>query len=156
MKDNKDIYADYENFPYAEEAPLEYALTDEEVNYYIRENFEPLKNIKRGDIVFVRTFAYSSGYIGKDHLFIIINKNNYVPFEYFGMILSSKIKKASYKYNMKLDKDNKNNLDKDSIVKIDYLYRLKGENIQYIVGHLDEEIIVLFENKYREYLNERN
>lgn len=156
MKKSNNIYDNYDNFLNVEEAPLEYALNDEETTYYIKENFEPLEDVKRGDIVFVNTFAYSSGYVGKNHLFIILDSNKYVPFEYFGMIISSNIKKLFYKYNIKLDKDNKNNLKKDSIVKTDCIYNLKKENIKFVVGHLDEEIIKLFERKYKEFLDEKN
>lgn len=144
----------YDQFLDLDKVDEEDALSPEEVEYYISENFEDLINVERGDIVFVKTFAYSDGYIGKNHMFVIIDEDNYIPFEYFGMIISSDIKKASYKYNIRIDKDDKNKLHKDSIIKTDYVYKLKGDNIMYKVGHLDENIIILFERKYKEYQNE--
>lgn len=157
MKKGNNIYEKYyDNILDIQEAPEEYSLTDDEINYYISENFEEIDNIKRGDIVFVTTYAYSSGEIGKNHLFVIIDKNKFISFEYFGMIISSNLKKSTYKYNYKINSDNNNNLNKDSIVKTDCIYKLRGENIKFIVGHLDENIINIFEEKYEEYLNEKN
>ena len=72
-----------------------------------------------GDIVFVSKYKYENGEDGNNHLFVIIsNDNEYIPIEYFGMIVSSQIKKAKYKSNVKIIKNNENGLHQDSIVKI--------------------------------------
>lgn len=153
----KKIYEDYyDNFLDLKEVPKEDALTKEEVEYYISENFETFDGIQKGDIVFVKKFIYSSGEIGENHLFVIIDQNNYMPIEYFGMILSPNIKKEYYKYNIKIDKDNKNRLNKDSIVKTDHIYKLNKKDILKKVGKIDNELIKLFIEKYKNYINEIN
>ena len=50
-----------------------------------------------------------------------------MPIEYFGMIISSNIKKE--KYNIKVNKDKENNLYKNSIVKTDHIYKLNKTDI---------------------------
>lgn len=44
-----------------------------------------------GDIVFVSKYSYSNGQPGQNHLFVVIDvdKNELVPAEYFGMLVSS-------------------------------------------------------------------
>lgn len=86
-----------------------------------------------GDIVFVNKYYYSNNSKGKNHLFVIIEKNNIsVPIEYFGMILSSNLEKIKYSEN------EYNNLDKDSILKTDSLYKLKSDNILFKIGQVEE------------------
>lgn len=151
----KDFYEkNRDKFLDASEAPIEDALTEEEVRYYISENFEPYEGAKRGDIVFVKKFIYENGIIGENHLFVILNHNIYIPIEYFGMILSSNTKKATYKYNIKIPKDDKNKLNKDSIVKTDHIYKLNEKDILKKVGTLDEDLLKEFESKYSEYIKE--
>ncbi len=83
-----------------------------------------------GDIVFVSKYKYENGEDGNNHLFVIIsNDNEYIPIEYFGMIVSSQIKKAKYKSNVKIIKNNENGLHQDSIVKCDYIYKFPSKNI---------------------------
>lgn len=144
----------YDQFLDLDKVDEEDALSPEEVEYYISENFETYDNVKKGDIVFAKKFIYKNGVIGENHLFVIIDQNNYMPIEYFGMILSSNIKKENYKYNVRIDKDDKNKLHKDSIVKTDYIYKLKKEDVLKKVGKLDKELIDLFQKKYKEYQNE--
>lgn len=107
----------YDSFLGLEDVPSEYALTIEEVTYYVSENFE---NIQKGDIVSVKKFIYANGEIGQNHLFVILDNNRYMPIEYFGRIISSNAKKE--KYNIKVNKDKENNLYKNSIVKSDHIY----------------------------------
>lgn len=153
----KDFYKDhYNEFLTIEDVPIEDALTKEEVEYYISEHFEPFDGYKKGDIVFVKRFIYSNGVIGENHLFVIIDNNEFLPIEYFGMILSSNIRKEKYKYNVKISKNLKNNLYKDSIVKTDHIYKLEKENILKKVGELDKDLIDLFNRKYEDYLNEKS
>lgn len=60
-------------------------------------------------------------------MFVILDNNRYMPIEYFGMIISSNIKKE--KYNIKVNKDKENNLYKNSIVKTDHIYKLNKNDI---------------------------
>ena len=77
-----------------------------------------------------------------------------MPIEYFGMILSSNIKKETYKYNIRINKDEENRLNKNSIVKTDHIYKLNRDDILKKVGKLDNELVELFIEKYKQYMNE--
>lgn len=44
----------YDSFLGLEDVPSGYALTIEEVTYYVSENFEKFENIQKGDIVSVK------------------------------------------------------------------------------------------------------
>ena len=152
---SKSFYEEhYNEFLDLSKAPEEDALTDEEVKYYISENFEKYEGYSRGDIVFVKKFIYEDGNIGQNHLFVILDKSSYIPIEFFGMILSSNIKKETYKYNIKIKKDIENRLHKDSIIKTDHIYKLKESDILKKVGSLNEEILIKFEDKYHKYVKE--
>ena len=154
---SKKFYEKYYNsFLELNDVPFEYALTPEEVNYYISENFEKFEDIKRGDIVFVKKFIYGNGEIGQNHLFVILDNNRYMPIEYFGMIISSNIKKEKYKYNIKINKSKENKLYKNSIVKTDHIYKLNENDILKKVGRINNDMIKLFESKYEEYSNEQS
>ena len=117
----------YDSFLGLEDVPSGYALTIEEVTYYVSENFEKFENIQKGDIVSVKKFIYANGEIGQNHLFVILDNNRYMSIEYFGMIISSNAKKE--KYNIKVNKDKENNLYKNSIVKTDHIYKLNKNDI---------------------------
>lgn len=89
-----------------------------------------------GDIVFVSKYNYDKGEKGQNHLFVIINIDDVelVPIEYFGLIVSSHIEKSKennpfFKFNEKINKNNLNNLNKDSIVKCDKVYKIPQKNI---------------------------
>ena len=146
----------YDSFLGLEDVPSEYALTIEEVTYYVSENFEKFGDVQKGDIVFAKKFIYANGEIGQNNLFVILDNNRYMPIEYFGMIISSNIKKEKYKYNIKINKDKENNLYKNSIVKTDYIYKLNKNDILKKVGKIDSDMIKLFESKYEEYSNEKS
>ena len=154
---NKKFYEKYyDSFLELSDVPFEYELTPEEVNYYISENFEKFEDIQRGDIVFVKKFIYGNGEIGQNHLFVILDNNCYMPIEYFGMIISSNIKKEKYKYNIKINKSKENKLYKNSIVKTDHIYKLNENDILKKVGRINNDMIKLFESKYEEYSNEQS
>ena len=53
------------------------------------------------------------------------------------MLISSKIEKAKYKTNKILEKDDKNNLRMDSIVKTDIVYRILNNQILFKLGTID-------------------
>lgn len=100
-----------------------------------------------GDIVYVPQFKYSNNNSGVNHLFVIIDKDKQiVPLEYFGLLISSNLRKLKYSQNISLLPDNKNNLNKESIVKTDYIYRLDKEMIAYKIGEVSIEKI----NYYKE------
>ena len=84
-------------------------------------------------------------------MFVIIGKDNFaVPIEYFGMLISSKIYKVKYDTNEFLEKDSINKLNKDSIVKIDEVYRIKEETISFRIGKVDEDKIEDYKRRYLE------
>ena len=102
-----------------------------------------------GDIVFVTRYKYSSGSSGSNHLFVIIEEDNIaVPIEYFGMLISSNLDKLKYTYNEYLEKDDKNNLHKDSIVKTDYLYKISEKDILFKIGEVDKDKIEVYKDNY--------
>ena len=105
---------------------------------------------KVGDIVFVKRYKYEDGTEGRNHLFVIINQNNNiaVPIEYLGMIISSKIEKVKYQSNILLPKDNKNNLETDSIVKTDVLYTIESKEIVMKIGKIDGDKIEEYKETY--------
>lgn len=111
-----------------------------------------------GDIVFVSKYNYSDGKYGQNHLFVIIDveKNELVPVEYFGMLVSSHREKSneisSYKYNEPLDKNNTNGLNNDSIVKCDVVYSIPPKNIIFKIGAVDVDDYLRFMQAYNEVL----
>ena len=67
---------------------------------------------------------------GTNHIFVIIEKDNYaVPIEYFTMLISSHLDKLKFSTNKLLLKDELNKLKRDSIVKTDVIYKVKGESL---------------------------
>lgn len=81
---------------------------------------------------------------------MIINQNNNiaVPIEYLGMIISSKIEKVKYRGNILLHRDNKNNLEMDSIVKTDALYKIENKEIVMKIGNVDDDKIEEYKETY--------
>lgn len=102
---------DYEEFCKTKEAE-EFALSEEEVNYYTSLS-QKLKKYKVGDIVYVDTYKYKTGEIGKKHSFVIIEEGQAIDIDYFGFLVSSKLEKATYPYNKIINKNYINNLYKD-------------------------------------------
>ena len=139
--------------------PLEEAFelypTEEEehkgkLESYLNEESEPYYLYNVGDIVFVNSYKYKNGKEGTNHLFVIIEENNYaVPIEYLGMLISSKLEKLKYSENMLLKKDEQNRLHMDSIVKTDEIYQIKVENIMFKIGTINRETI----EEYKENFN---
>ena len=128
------------------------------VDYFIKDGkaqYNSIYNI--GDIVFVREYYYIDGTLGTNHLFVIIDKNNSaVPIENFGMLISSNLKKIKYESNKLIKKDNKNNLDTDSIVKTDYVYTILDQDILFKIGMVDSEKIEDYKNSFDVACNNRN
>ena len=99
-----------------------------------------------GDIVFVKKYNYSNGTKGSNHLFLIIEDNYIVSMDYFCLLISSQLDKLKYETNLFLDKDCKNNLKKDSILKLDNIYRIENNDILFKVGEVTQEKL----NVYRD------
>ena len=109
-----------------------------------------------GDIVFVSVYLYSDGNLGSNHLFVIIDKDNTaVPIEYIGMILSSQIDKIKFKSNKLVKKDSKNNLNKDSIIKTDMVYKLKDKQILFKIGEIEKDKIEEYKKSFYDSLKNK-
>ena len=112
-----------------------------------------------GDIVFVSKYSYSNGQSGENHLFVVINveKNELVPVEYFGMLVSSHRDKckdnSNYQYNEPLDKNITNGLNDDSIVKCDEVYSIPPRNIIFKIGAVDIDDYLRFMQAYKKVLS---
>lgn len=146
----KDLKEAFEEFPVEEEwhkGNAENWLKEQEEIYSVEYEI--------GDIVFVKEYIYPDGKIGKDHLFVIIDKDNTaVPIENFGMLISSKLEKLKYKTNKLLEKDKVNNLHKDSIVKTDVIYKILNEQIVFKIGKIDNEKIEEYKKSFYSSLKE--
>ena len=145
----KDVGEAFVEFPVSQEwhkGKEENIIKDEDIPYVI--------SYEVGDIVFVKEYTYPDGSVGGKHLFVIIDQNHImVPIENFGMLLSSNLDKLKFKSNKFLKKDNVNNLNQDSIVKTDVLYKILPEQILFKIGKVDskklEEYKRSFLNNYK-------
>lgn len=118
-------------------------------------------NYEVGDIVYVSQYQYQDGTTGTGHLFVIIDTSEDIKLmsaESFGFLVSSNRNKSKenskFKYNEPLNKNAKNGLKDDSIVKCDVLYDLPPKNILFKIGTIDVDDYMRFMNSYEEYLNE--
>lgn len=140
----KDLKEAFEEYPVEEEwhkGKIENVLKEESESYNIYYDI--------GDIVFVKEYSYSNGEKGNNHFFVIIDKNNTaVPIENFGMLISSNLEKLRYKSNKLLEKDSLNNLNKDSIVKTDVIYKILNEQILFKIGRVDYEKIEEYKKSF--------
>ena len=64
------------------------------------------------------------------------------------MLISSNLDKLKYPKNKLLKKDMKNNLDKDSIIKTDVIYRISNNQILFKIGEVDKEKIEEYKMSY--------
>lgn len=119
----------------------------EDNSIYLNEENSPY-NFKYnvGDIVFVKKYNYSDGTKGSNHLFLIIEDNYIVSMDYFCLLISSQLDKLKYETNLFLAKDCKNNLKKDSVLKLDNIYRIENNDILFKVGEVTQEKL----NVYRD------
>lgn len=147
----RDLEEAFEEFPVQEEwhkGKIENVIREEEEIYHIYEI---------GDIVYVKEYKYSDGKIGNNHFFVIIDQNNTaVPIENFGMLLSSNLDKLKFTANKLLEKDTKNNLHKDSIVKTDVVYKILNEQIVFKIGKVDDEKIEEYKSSFYDSLKHEN
>lgn len=112
-----------------------------------------MKKFKIGDIVFVSNYEYKSGKTGQNHSFVIIDDGQAVDINYFGFLISSQINKSTYPYNQIINKNDGNNLLKDSIVKCDDLIEISEKDIKFKIGVVTKEELNKFINTYEKYLN---
>ena len=114
-----------------------------------------MKQFDIGDIVFVNNYEYKSGISGKNHIFVIIDDGQAIDLEYyFGFLLSSKITKATYPYNERINKNERNGLNRDSIVKCDDLIEISETDIKFKLGTVEQEDLERFIDTYAKYLEE--
>ena len=137
-----------------EEYPPENEWHKGNADFFVKEDSTPYSIYSVGDIVFVKEFFYEDGNKGHNHLFVIITQDSLVvPIENFGMLISSQLDKLKFKTNKLLTKNDANGLDKDSIVKTDYIYKININQILFKIGTVDMERI---EEYKREFLNNKN
>lgn len=144
-----------------EEAFKEFPVEEEwhkgKIENVLNEDSEIYSNYEIGDIVFVKEYTYSDGKKGNNHFFVIIDQNNTaVPIENFGMLISSNLEKLKFKANILLEKNNVNNLHKDSIVKTDVVYKILDEQILFKIGKVDSEKIEEYKQSFYDTLKENN
>lgn len=72
------------------------------------------------------------------------------------MIISSNLNKLKFKSNKLLEKDEINNLHKDSLVKTDIVYRILNEQIVFKVGIVSYEKIEEYKKSFYESLEDDN
>lgn len=148
----KDLKEAFQEYPVEEEwhkGKIENVLKEDCETYNIDYDI--------GDIVFVREYIYSDGKIGNNHFFVIIDQDNTaVPIENFGMLISSNLNKLKFSTNKLLEKDENNNLHKDSIVKTDVVYKILNEQIIFRIGKVDNEKIEEYKSSFYEKLKNDN
>lgn len=130
------------------EYPVELEDHKGDVNYFIKEKIVPYGKYEVGDIVFVKEYKYEDGSIGNNHLFVVVDDDNYcTSLEYFGLVLSSHIDKIQYDSNILLKANTTNNLHKDSIVKTDSIYVLAQKDILFKIGEVSLEDVKKYKEK---------
>ena len=72
------------------------------------------------------------------------------------MLISSNLNKLRYSTNKILEKDNVNNLHKDSIVKTDVIYKILNEQIIFKIGKVDKQKIDEYKKSFYNTLEEKN
>lgn len=142
----------------AEEAFKEYLPENEwhkgKIENILKEKKEEYNLYEVGDIVFVKNYIYDNGNQGRNHLFVIVDQNNMaVPIENFGMLISSQLHKLKYDANQLLERDNKNGLHKDSIVKTDVIYIISPEQILFKIGRVDRHKIEEYKRSFYNNIN---
>ena len=138
----------------------EYPVDEEwhkgKIENILKENNESYNFYEIGDIVFVREYSYPDGKIGNNHFFVIIDQDNTaVPIENFGMLLSSNLDKLKFKANKLLEKDETNNLHKDSLVKTDVIYKIPNEQIIFKIGIVSYEKIEEYKKSFYDSLKDK-
>lgn len=68
--------------------------------------------------------------------------------DYFCLLISSQLDKLKYKTNLFFAKDCKNKLKKDSIVKLDNIYRIENDDILFKVGEVTKEKLKIYRDTF--------
>ena len=132
-----------------EEFPVEEEWHEGKIEKLLKETDEQYNIYEIGDIVFVKNYYYENGQKGQNHLFVIIDQNNIaIPIENFGMLISSNLDKLKYNSNKLIEKDVKNGLNKDSIVKTDVVYRILNSQISFKIGRVDSSKVEEYKNSF--------
>lgn len=148
VKDLKDAFKEY---------PVEEEWHKGKIENVLNEDNKSYRLYEIGDIVFVREYSYPDGKIGNNHFFVIIDQDNTaVPIENFGMLISSNLDKLKYSANQLLEKDKKNNLHKDSLVKTDVIYKILNEQIVFKIGKVDNDKIEEYKKSFYDSLKNKN
>ena len=148
VKDVKEAFKEYPVENEWHKGKIENVINEEQIQYE--------SHYSIGDIVFVKEYLYPDGKKGANHFFVIIDQDNIaVPLENFGMLISSNLKKLNFKANKLLLKDNKNNLDKNSIVKTDVIYKILQEQILFKVGVVDIDKVNMYKKSFYDILNKK-
>lgn len=113
-----------------------------------------MKKFNIGDIVFVPHYRYKNGNEGKNHSFVIIDEEEAIDVNYFGLLISSHTEKATFPYNEELNKNDINRLRENSIVKCDDLIEFSNSEIQFKIGQVSEADLEKFVNTYLKYLDD--
>ena len=69
------------------------------------------------------------------------------------MLISSNLKKLKYESNELLEKNEKNGLNKDSIVKTDVIYKIDNEQILFKIGNVDIEKVEEYKQSFYNEIN---
>ena len=147
VRDLKDAFKEY---------PVDEEWHKGKIENILKENNESYNFYEIGDIVFVREYSYPDGKIDNNHFFVIIDQDNTaVPIENFGMLLSSNLDKLKIKANKLLEKDETNNLHKDSLVKIDVIYKIPNEQIIFKIGIVSYEKIEEYKKSFYDSLKDK-
>ena len=134
-----------------EEYPVEEEWHKGKTENVVRDTSEDYSLYGIGDIVFVEKYNYPDGNEGKNHFFVIIDRNNIaVPIENFGMLISSNLDKLKYKTNKLIEKSETNGLNRDSIVKTDVIYKILDKQIIFKIGKVDDSKIEEYKNSFYE------
>ena len=140
-----------------EEYPVEEEWHKGKLENVLNENSESYNLYEIGDIVFVKEYSYPDGKIGNNHFFVIIDQDNTaVPIENFGMLVSSNLNKLKFEANKLLEKDEINNLYKDSLVKTDVIYKISNEQIVFKIGIVGYEKIEEYKKSFYNSLKDKN
>ncbi len=147
VRDLKDAFKEY---------PVDEEWHKGKIENILKENNESYNFYEIGDIVFVREYSYPDGKICNNHFFVIIDQDNTaVPIENFGMLLSSNLDKLKFKANKLLEKDETNNLHKDSLVKTDVIYKIPNEQIIFKIGIVSYEKIEEYKKSFYDSLKDK-
>ena len=71
------------------------------------------------------------------------------------MLLSSNLDKLKFKANKLLEKDETNNLHKDSLVKTDVIYKIPNEQIIFKIGIVSYEKIEEYKKSFYDSLKDK-